>query len=119
MSFAAKYNKGSKFDIDTTGFEYRNLDTLKESQVIIIRGLFINEKRTKRKKWDSPVVIASDCYYNLPTYLTDQVRDMLADPETIQDINDGKCGMKRRNYTYKDADTGEDVDGIGVEWVDV
>lgn len=119
MSFANKYNKGSAFSIDTTGFEYKNLNTLKEDEVVVVRGLFVNAKRTRRKKWDSPVAIADDCFYNLPTYMTEQVRDILADAEAVADIQSGKVGFVRRDYTYKDADSGEDVDGIGIEWVDI
>lgn len=119
MSFANKYNKGSNFSIDTTGFEYRNLNSLEEGEVVVVRGLFVNAKRTRRKKWDSPVAIADNCFYNLPTYMTEQVRDILADSEAVADIQSGKVGFVRRDYTYKDSDTGEDVDGIGIEWVDL
>ena len=51
--------------------------------------------------------------------MTDQVRDILADAEAVADIQSGKVGFIRRDYTYKDADTGEDVNGIGIEWVDL
>lgn len=119
MSFANKYNKGSNFNIDTTGFEYRNLASLGDGEIVKLLGLFVNAKRTRRKKWDSPVAIAEDCFYNLPTYMTEQVRDILADAEAVADIQSGKVGFVRRDYTYKDADTGEDVDGIGIEWVDL
>ena len=51
--------------------------------------------------------------------MTDQVREILADAEAVADIQSGKVGFIRRDYTYKDADTGEDVDGIGIEWVDL
>lgn len=119
MSFANKYNKGSAFAIDTTGFEYKNLNTLSEGEVITVRGLFVNAKRTRRKKWDSPVVISDTCFYNLPSYMTEQVRDILADAEAVADIQSGKVGFIRRDYTYKDTDTGEDVEGIGIEWVDL
>ena len=119
MSFAHKYNKGSAFDVNTTGFVYRNLSELKPGEIVMLYGLFVNAKRTRRKKWDSPVAIGEDCFWNLPTYMTDQVRDILADAEAVSDIQSGKVGFIRRDYTYKDAYTGEDVDGIGIEWVDL
>lgn len=119
MSFANKFNKGSAFSIDTTGFEYRKLDTLEEGEIVKLYGLFINAKRTRRKKWDSPVAIAENCFYNLPTYMADSVREILADNEAVADIKAGKVGFIRRDYTYKDQDTGEDLEGIGIEWVDL
>lgn len=119
MSFANKYNKGSAFSVDTTGFVYRNLSELQPGEIVKLCGLFVNAKRTRRKKWDSPVAIGEDCFWNLPTYMTDQVRDILADAEAVADIQSGKVGFIRRDYTYKDADTGEDVNGIGIEWVDL
>ena len=119
MSFANKYNKVSAFSVDTTGFQYRNLSELQPGAVVLLRGLFVNSKRTRRKKWDSPVAIGDSCFWNLPTYMTDQVRDILADAESVADIRAGKVGFRRRDYVYKDADTGEDVDGIGIEWVDL
>ena len=119
MSFANRYNKGSAFAVDTTGFEYKNLSELAQGEVVKVCGLFVNAKRTRRKKWDSPVAIGESCYWNLPPYMTDQVRDILADAEAVADIQSGKVGFIRRDYTYKDADTGEDVNGIGIEWVDL
>lgn len=119
MSFANKFNKGSAFTVDTTGFEYRSLSTLAEGEIVKLCGLFINGKRTRRKKWDSPVAIAENCFYNLPSYMTEQVREILADNEAVADIRSGKVGFVRRDYVYKDQDTGEDIDGIGVEWVDL
>ena len=119
MSFANKYNKGSSFAVDTTGFEYKNLSALSQGEIVTVRGLFVNAKRTRRKKWDSPVVITDTCFFNLPSYMTDQVRDILADAEAVADIQSGKVGFTRRDYTYKDLDTGEDVEGIGIEWVDL
>lgn len=119
MSFANKYNKGSEFFVDTTGFEYKNLSELQPGEIVKLCGLFVNTKRTRRKKWDSPVAIGESCFWNLPTYMTDQVRVILADSESVADIQSGKVGFIRRDYTYKDADTGEDVDGIGIKWVDL
>lgn len=102
MSFANKYNRGTKFDIDTAGFQYVSLKNLQDPEdlgkVFRIRGFYINRKS---RFGDSPVAILDDCFVNLPAHLTADVADMLQDPDTVQDIKDGKCGFTIEEYDDK------------------
>lgn len=116
MSFADKYNRGSKFDIDTKGFEYVSLQQLQDPEdlekVYILRGLYINKKS---KYGDAPVAILNSCFVNLPKHLLPDVYDMLQDPDTVFDIQNGKAGFKIEEY--EDRNYGRHC--FGVRWVDV
>lgn len=111
MSFANRYNKGTKFDIDTTGFKYVKLVELKVGETYKLCGLYIN---TKGEYGASPVAILEDCFVNLPSHLLDVVRDMLISDETIADIKAGKCGFTPEEYTDKKGKT-----RVSVKWCDL
>lgn len=111
MSFANRYNKGNRFDIDTTGFKYVKLSALDPEQTYELKGLYIN---TKGEYGASPVAILSDCFVNLPAHLLPVVNDMLLSDETIADIKAGKCGFTPREYTDKKG-----ASRVSVEWVDL
>ena len=111
MSFANRYNQGNKFDVDTTGFEYKKLSSLLPDFEYQLCGLFIN---TKGEYGPNPVAILSDCFVSLPQHLIPAVKDMLLDEETVQDIKGGKCGFKVRKYTDKKG-----TDRLSVTWCDM
>lgn len=116
MSFASRYNRGSKFDVNTDGFKYLNLQQLQDpndlEKVFVLRGLYINRKS---RYGDAPVAILSDCFVNLPAHLVPDVRDMLSDPDIIQDIKEGRCGFKIEEYNDKHYNQ----HCYGVRWIDV
>ena len=113
MGIASKYNKGGiDWAIDTTGFEYHSLSELSADTEIVVHGLFIN---SKGKFGPSPVLIASDRYFNLPSYMTDTVRDMLQDQELIQAIKDKKVGAIVRAFTVKNFGK----ESWTVDWSDI
>lgn len=111
MSFANRYNKGTKFDIDTTGFKYFKLTDLTVGNTYALKGFYIN---TKGEYGASPVAILEDRFVNLPSHLLDVVRDMLVNDETIADIKAGKCGFIPREYEDKKGKT-----RVSVEWCDL
>lgn len=102
MSFASRYNRGRKFDVNTDGFDYVDLETLQDKsdleKVFPLLGIYINRKS---KFGDAPVAIIDGHFVNLPKHLTDDVREMLSDSETIDDIKAGKCGFRIREYDDK------------------
>lgn len=116
MSFASKYNRTRKFDIDTTGFEYAALADLFNdngaNKVYPVCGIYIN---TKGKFNDSPVIATDKCYVNFPAHMTDTCREILQDADAIDEINKGHVGFKI--YTYHQAKY--DKDCFGVEFVDM
>lgn len=111
MSFANRFNKGNKFDIDTTGFDYLKLAELDRKKQYILRGLFIN---TKGSYGPSPVAIIDGHFVNLPQHTLSVVQDMLTDDEAIAWIKDGVAGFVVRPYTDNNG-----KDRLSVEWVDV
>lgn len=111
MSFASKYNKGSKFDVNTEGFEFKKLSDLKLNKVYKVLGFYINKKG---KYGDQPVAILEDAFLNLPNHLIDTVSEMLNDSDAIEAINQGKAGLKPVEYQDKDDNT-----RLSVEWADL
>lgn len=115
-SFASRFNKSRKFDIDTTNFQYASLCDLFNQNgaefVYPVRAIYIN---TKGKYADAPVIATDDCFVNCPSHMTETAREILADDEAIADINAGKVGFQIYGYTaskyHKDC--------FGVEFVDV
>ena len=111
-----KFNATRKFDIDTTGFEYRSLEELFERdgdvQEYIVRGLYIN---TKGLYEAAPVVALDGEYVNLPSHLTTVCEQILDDPRSVQAIRDGKCGFRVRTYEKKQYNRV----CYTIEWIDL
>lgn len=117
MSFAAKYNKGSRFDLNTKEFtEYYSLSALYkqngESAQYQIGAIYINRKS---HYGDAPVFAVVDPKYkddegkktggyfvNMPEHMLDDVKDILNDVEAIDEINAGKVGFEIEPYELKD-----------------
>lgn len=98
----ANHNKGGiTWNVDTKDFEYHSLKELQEqlaahkADYAVLYGVFINKKS---KFGDAPVAIIEDCYINLPDHLADVVKEILADPDSIDQIKAGKAGIKVRTY---------------------
>lgn len=104
MSFANKHNKGCVlFEIDIKDFKFVRLKELFENEpgtIYGVDGLYIN---TKSKFEDHPVIIntALEILIDLPTYMTEEVKSILADPEDVQAIKDGKVGFHIEVFTDK------------------
>lgn len=111
MSLANKYNRGNKFEIDTTGFEYHKLSELNKGEVYPIAGFFIS---TKGQFGPQPVAILKDSFVNLPQHCLQAVNDMLMDDEAIATIKAGKFGFSVREYQDKQG-----VKRLSVTWEDI
>lgn len=126
FSFSKKFNKQRTFTVDTSNFEYYNLEDLFNEQlelcdgdveeaskfVYAICGVYIN---TKSLYDPAPVIALNDRYVNLPSHMTQTCLDMLADASCIKAINEGKCGF--RIYQYEQKRFNKTC--YSVEWVDV
>lgn len=105
MSKATSYNKGSIFDInfdDRTWYKLEDMFNEQEGVIFRIEGLFINEN----SKFGARPFVAFDKIYlaDLPQHMTETIREMIGDPEVVEEINDGKVGFTVRAYmskTYK------------------
>lgn len=99
FSFAEKYNKGHKFDVDTTGYEYISLEQLYkengEQYIYKLMGVYIN---TKGMYSDSPVFIIDNYLVNCPSHMTNTCNEILSDTDSVDSINDGRVGFQI--YTY-------------------
>ena len=117
MSFASRFNKGNNvFDIDTTGFNYWTCEEFykrENNNVIPVDGLYINSKA----RYPHAVAISKEygALIDLPSYMNDTVRDILADAESINLIKKGCVGMKVRQYHSEQYAK----DCYGVDWVDL
>ena len=102
MGIASKYNAQVNrftFQSDST-FDFFKLHDLfmeNRDEVWIIKALWVNEES---KFGPSPIVTLEDRYINLPGHKLQMVRDLIADDEAVEAINNGKLGFKV--YQYND-----------------
>ena len=114
-NFASKYNRGLGFTRKAVeNAIYTNLKELfgkyGEKKMYVIQALYIN---TKGKYGDSPIALVNGNLVNLPSHLTETVKEMLKDEELIQAINDDEFGFTIYHYE-KDG-----KQGYSVNWVDI
>ena len=99
----SKLNKERLFDVDTSDFEYTNLEELFEEngddKVYKVTGVYVGTK--SQFDDETPLVAIEDRYVNLPQHQLSQVKDILADKTAIKAINDGKCGFVIESYYQK------------------
>ena len=99
----AKFNKERLFDIDTTEFDYCDLEDLYnengEGAVYPVRGLYIGTKSNYDP--ETPILATDKEYVNLPVHQLSEVKAMLADKRAIEGINAGACGFKIEKYYQK------------------
>lgn len=102
MGIADKYNVGTErfnFNIPEE-FEFINLKELYEENGrdmgYVIMAFFIN---TKGKYGDNPVIATDKHLVNIPSHMTDSMKDMRKDDEVIQEINKAKVGFKIYEYS--------------------
>lgn len=101
MSFASRFNK-TQFDVDVNGFGYAKLSDLynrtddKGKKVHTINGMWVH----KSQLGDSPVFIVADekLLVNIPSFVSDTVREILADDNSVQAIKDGRVGFTIYEY---------------------
>lgn len=104
MGIASKFNKSVKrFNyVNTEGFGYFKLSEIYEEfgdAVLPIKSLFISNKG---RYGDTPVIISSDRFVNLPSHLVSTVKAIIADDEAVTAINEGKFGFTVYQY-HNDA----------------
>lgn len=116
MSIANKYNKSNIFNFTTPkDFEYCSLYELfnhyGKDKVYEIKAMYINKKSMFG---ESPVIVTTDCFVNLPNHLTDTVKEMIKDTEVVDAVNDGHLGFQI--YTYESKNCKELC--YSINWVD-
>ena len=101
-TFASRHNKTS-FGIDTKDFPFVKLSTLYNDPkngggdvVRPVNGLWVH----KSQLGDSPVIIDAENkqLVNLPSHLSEELREILACEDDVQAIKDGKVGYSIYEY---------------------
>lgn len=115
MSILNKFNKGKMFDYDNT--VEREFISFKElvnehgiGKVYPIQAIFINDKS---KFGDAPVLISNEFMVNAPQHLLETAKEMIADDNLVDMVNQGKVGFEL--YAYK----GKNGNGISCNWVEL
>lgn len=115
MSIAKHNRRENRFKVDTQGFEFRKLgdlyDAKKPETVFMVYGLYINRKG---KYGESPFAASDGYFISLPSHLTDVVKDILNDDDSVLQINNCAAGLMIRTY---DDDKG--VTHYTADFVDV
>lgn len=110
-----KFNKGSQFTpINTEGYEYKKPDelfeTYGEDTTYPIRALYVNDT-----KFGESAVATTDGYFiNLPTHIVNDVKEIIADENLVNMINEGRVSISLYEYfssKYKGT-------FYGVKWVE-
>ena len=118
MAFSAsKFNKGSKFTFKTPdNFQYNTLDVLYSQYgnevVFPVKALYLNDKG---KFGTHPVVVTDKELVDLPKHMTETVREIMADDEAVDAINNGKVGFT----VYQYIDSKYKRTCYSITWVDV
>lgn len=114
--FASRFNKGRKFDIDTTNFTYESMADLYNNEgagvVYPLTALYIN---TKSKFGDAPVFATDKFFVNAPSHMLDTVREILADDEAVAAINNGEVGFMIYPYVQEKFNR----ECFGINFVDI
>ena len=115
MSYATKFNKGSKFTFKTADDpQYVSLEVLYNEdpeQIHDVKALYIN---TKSRFGDAPcVAIDPVIIVNLPSHLLETVKEMINNDECVDAINNNE--VKFKIYSYKDKTFNKTC--YSVEWL--
>lgn len=102
-SFASQLNKShgnNPFKIDTTKFDFINLESLYtkdgENASYKLLGVYVNKKG---RFGAEPVAIIDGYKVNLPKHLLDDVQLILDSDDMVQAILDGRLGFEIEPYT--------------------
>lgn len=104
-----KLNHKGGFDIDTTGFDYRDLedvyDVNSEDPIPVFGAYLTVDKRTESQRrlgkgiGPHPVLIMEDYFLNLPGHLYSMWKQILDDEDAVEAIKNGELGITI--YTYE------------------
>ena len=119
MGIMSKYNKGGvTFEVDIKNFTFVPLETLFARDggktIFGIDGLYINKKSSFG---DHPVAIVAveNMLVDLPSHMTEDVKEILADPEAVEAIKSGKVGFTVQMYEQKQYKK----TCYGIRWEDI
>ena len=106
------FNRGSKIDwgFKTEGLEFKKLSEIEVEKVYTLKGCFITPDNGYGL---GAVLIIEDALINIPQRYVDDVKGIMADEETVDDIKAGKCGFKYTTFiSEKHKRTGYSVEFV-------
>lgn len=122
MSFASKYNKGSRFNYRFSKKE--EYITLREAvtkygidTTYTIHSMYLN---SKGMYGTHPVIVASangmkvdiKCF-DIPKHMTKTISDMISDIDVINSVNDGLAGFRIVSYLDRN-----NIERYSIEFID-
>jgi len=114
-TFAKKHNAGVRlflFDIPEH-FTYKDLKQMAAEYGLKaehkVNAIYINKKGLYG---DQPVIATNNELVNAPHHMTEQVKEILADAESVNLVNGGYVGFKL--YTYENKHGTQ----YAIEWID-
>ena len=99
-----KLNKNNfekiEWNVNTKDFTFKKLSDFYNQGITAIRvlGFFFVKSENYGLQ---PVAILKDCLLNLPTHKRDIISEMLKNPDAVNAIKNGECGLKLREYRSK------------------
>lgn len=91
----SKFNKQSVyFDVDTEGFQFCKIKELKLDTDYKLLGVFLKDG----KFGTYPIYIVDGWLVDGTPSMAETVKLILADPEAVADIKNGKAGIRVRTY---------------------
>ena len=105
MGIMSKYNKGGvTFEIDIKDFHFATLEELWNANgnkmIYGVNGLYIN-KKSSFGEHPVAIVASEEMLVDLPSHMTDDVKEILKDQEVIEAIKAGKVGFVIQQYEQK------------------
>ena len=88
----SKFNKGKKIDwgIDTKSLPFKKTSEVELNKTYDVKGCFI----TPDKGFGKGAVLISDGFLlNIPARYVNDINNIVADAEVVEDIKAGKCGF--------------------------
>ena len=102
MNFTQFNNNFEKIEwnVNTKDFTFKKLSDFYNQGITAIRvfGFFFVKSENYGLQ---PVAILKDCLLNLPTHKRDIISKMLKNPDAVNAIKNGECGLKLREYRSK------------------
>lgn len=97
--FNERFSHGRRFTFNGDNNPYITLDQYVaegNKTTFTVRGCFVHNKS---KFGESGVIVTDNYNIDVPRHLIKYIKVVLAEPEMIRAVNDGKCGFSCSTYT--------------------
>lgn len=84
--------------VDIKGKPFKKCSEMKLDTEYKVLGIYISKDRGYG---NGAVAILEDCLLNLPTSMLEEAKEILADPEAVEELKSGKSKLKISTFTSK------------------